>query len=255
MTTWSPGGRPKYGQIADQLREAISSGQYPTGSTLPAITELMTQYGVARDTVRGAINLLANEGLVTPQRGVGTVVRDTEPVSLNYTAQSTPQTWQQQTAGAGQDVVITTGWENADEDIASRLQIPPGSEVVHRVRHFTKGSGIAQVTDQWIPKDVAEAVAGTGAGNLAEVNNRPDHDRNLFELMSDGGRAPAETTETIHTRMPDPTERITMDVPLGIPVLVTTRVTRDNQGRPVETTTACGAGDRMSAQFTLKLNY
>ncbi|WP_369804899.1 GntR family transcriptional regulator [Pseudonocardia sp. Ae717_Ps2] len=36
----------------------------------------MATYEVARETVRSAVSALANEGLVTPLSGVGTVVRD-----------------------------------------------------------------------------------------------------------------------------------------------------------------------------------
>lgn len=69
----------KHEEIAHELRQAIRAGEYPPGSTIPALPELMRRYGVARNTVRDAVNILTQEGLVTPQQGVGTVVRDTTP--------------------------------------------------------------------------------------------------------------------------------------------------------------------------------
>uniref|UniRef100_UPI003F499668 GntR family transcriptional regulator n=1 Tax=Amycolatopsis sp. CA-290885 TaxID=3239925 RepID=UPI003F499668 len=245
----------KYGAIAHELREAINNGDYPPGSTLPAIPELMTRYNVARDTVRDAIGLLTNEGLVIPKRGIGTVVRELDPVDLHYSASAPAQTWQEQTAGAGRDEVVQTEWEQADLDVAGRLGIRPGDQVVHRVRHFTKGHGVAQITEQWIPESVAKAIQELGRGDLADVDQRPDTERNLFELLSDIGHSPVETTEDIGTRMPDPTEREVMEIPPGVPVLVTKRVTIESGGKPVETTTAIGAGDRMSASFTVALQY
>lgn len=244
-----------YGQIAHELREAIMSGEYPPGSTLPPIPELMARHQVARDTVRDAIGLLTNEGLVTPKRGIGTVVRAIDPVMLSYSSSAPARTWHEQTAGAGADEVVLTEWATADPDIATRLAITPGARVVHRVRHFTKGHGIAQISDQWIPQHIAEAIQTHGDGDLTDAQHRPDTARNLFELMSAAGHAPTETTETIRTRMPDPTERDTMEIPPGVPVLITHRVTKEANGRPVETTTAIGAGDRMSAQLTVPLNY
>ncbi|MBV9407062.1 MAG: GntR family transcriptional regulator [Acidobacteriaceae bacterium] len=241
----------KYGQIAHDLREAIMSGDYPAGSTLPAIPELMTRYDVARDTVRDAIGLLTNEGLVIPKRGIGTVVREIDPVDLHYSASAPARTWQEQTSGAGQDVVVQADWESADRDVAERLSISAGDRVVHRVRHFTKGHGVAQITEQWIPEHIATAISG----DLTSAEDRPDKERNLFQLMADAGHAPAETTENIGTRMPDPGERETMEVPPGVPVLVTRRTTVDAQNQPLETTTAIGAGDRMSASFTVALEY
>jgi hypothetical protein len=63
----------------------------------------MTRYDVARDTVRDAIGLLTHEGLVTPKRGTGTVVREIDPVTLSYSPRTPAQTWQAQTAGAGRE--------------------------------------------------------------------------------------------------------------------------------------------------------
>jgi GntR family transcriptional regulator len=245
----------KYGQIAHDLREAIMSGEYAAGSTLPSIPDLMTRYDVARDTVRDAIGLLTNEGLVIPKRGIGTVIREIDPVALRYSASAPAQTWREQTAGAGRDDVVQTEWEAADRDVATRLSISVGDRVVHRVRHFTKGHGVAQITEQWVPEHVATAIADNGGGDLADLANRPDVERNLFELMTDAGHPPSETTEDIAARMPDPTERDTMEVPPGVPVLVTRRITREQNGTPVETTDAIGAGDRMSASFTVALKY
>ncbi|SHF13877.1 GntR family transcriptional regulator [Streptoalloteichus hindustanus] len=245
----------KHQKIAADLRDAITTGEYPAGSLLPAIPDLMSRYGVARDTVRDAIATLTNEGLVLPRRGVGTVVRETAPVQLGYSgSRAVARTWQDQ-AGAGQDEVISAEWEPADPEIAERLGVEPGSRVVHRVRHFAKGSGIAQITDQWLPEHVVTAVHENGAGDLADAAHRPDTGADLFRLLADAGHAPVEADETITTRMPDPLEREAMELPPGVPVLVTYRITTDGSGRPVETTTAVGAGDRMSARFRLPLKY
>jgi len=45
MADWS--GRPAYAQVADQLREAIRSGQFAPGSQLPSYEALMKTYGVS----------------------------------------------------------------------------------------------------------------------------------------------------------------------------------------------------------------
>lgn len=243
----------KYGQIAHDLRESITSREYKPGETLPAIVDLMARYGVARDTVRDALSLLSNEGLVLPQRGRGTVVRETDPVALHYSPAAPARTWMQQTAGAGTDTVLETEWESADPDIAARLDVAPGANVVHRVRQFRQGHGVGQVTDQWFPEAVARAVAGV-AGDLTS-EHRPDTGRTVFDLLTAAGYAPASTTEDLTVRMPDPSERDAMELSPGVPVLVTRRITRTSENTPVETTTAVGAGDRMSASFTVTLNY
>ncbi|MFY1705831.1 winged helix-turn-helix domain-containing protein [Micromonospora sp. WMMA1923] len=64
-----------YRDLAALLREAIQRGDYPEGSTLPKQDEIATEHGVNINTVRQAVRVLEAEGLVTPVRRRGTVVR------------------------------------------------------------------------------------------------------------------------------------------------------------------------------------
>jgi len=65
---------PRYVQLADVMRHRIKRGRWPRGVMLPSLEKLMEEFGVARVTVRQAIQLLASEGLLSPQRGRGTFV-------------------------------------------------------------------------------------------------------------------------------------------------------------------------------------
>jgi DNA-binding GntR family transcriptional regulator len=56
--------RPLYVQIADDLRARITSGELPPPSRLPTLKDLASCYGVAVETVRNAIAVLATEGVV-----------------------------------------------------------------------------------------------------------------------------------------------------------------------------------------------
>ncbi|GAB3838227.1 GntR family transcriptional regulator [Kribbella italica] len=68
-----------YREIADELRSAISRGDYPVDSTLPRQADLAEHYGTTVKTVRAAISVLAAEGMVTPVRRRGTVVTSSRP--------------------------------------------------------------------------------------------------------------------------------------------------------------------------------
>jgi DNA-binding GntR family transcriptional regulator len=63
--------RPKWRQVADDLRAQISSGTPGPGERLPAETELAEQYGVGRGTIRTALDILEGEGLLTPWSETG----------------------------------------------------------------------------------------------------------------------------------------------------------------------------------------
>lgn len=64
-----------YRQIAQQLRDAITGGQYGPGDKIPTEPELSAQFGVSRITVRQAVEHLVREGLVARKQGKGTFVQ------------------------------------------------------------------------------------------------------------------------------------------------------------------------------------
>lgn len=118
--------QPLYATLARDLRSAISSGQYDTGSLLPGEHELARTYGVSRATARAALGLLQQQGLVERRRGDGTRVLPARPADglgqsvdsitelINYAQNS------RRVVQSVADVVI-------DQDQASRLGLAPGS--------------------------------------------------------------------------------------------------------------------------------
>jgi GntR family transcriptional regulator len=66
---------PTYRQLADELRRLISSGQLKSGDRLPSIHELMAETGLAQNTIRSAVAVLREEGLVVTAPGRGVFVR------------------------------------------------------------------------------------------------------------------------------------------------------------------------------------
>ena len=68
-------------QVITQLRNAISSGQWPVGHRIPAEAELTAQLEVGRNTVREAVRALAHGGLLEVRQGDGTYVRATSELS------------------------------------------------------------------------------------------------------------------------------------------------------------------------------
>src|SRR6266540_4624047 len=75
MTFPSPPGVSKYRHVAATLRERIKSGTLPPGATLPSETELEKEFGFTRGTIRQAISLLRQEGLLDVVHGRGTFIR------------------------------------------------------------------------------------------------------------------------------------------------------------------------------------
>ncbi len=67
--------QPKYLQVADILRKEIADGVFRDGQTLMTEEELRFRFDVSRQTIRQAIALLEEDGLVDRRRGSGTYVR------------------------------------------------------------------------------------------------------------------------------------------------------------------------------------
>jgi DNA-binding GntR family transcriptional regulator len=71
---------PAYAQLASILRQSMAAGLLRPGDQLPSEAQLVERYGVSPMTVRRAINLLADQGVVIAEQGRGTFVK---PVAMS----------------------------------------------------------------------------------------------------------------------------------------------------------------------------
>ena len=67
--------KPLYLQIKDSLEDSIRSGKYPEGTKLPSEKTLCEEFKVSRITVRQALDLLENKGMIYSVHGKGTFVK------------------------------------------------------------------------------------------------------------------------------------------------------------------------------------
>jgi GntR family transcriptional regulator len=72
---------PLYVQVYRALRRRILAGEYANGAAIPSEPELQQMFDTTRGTVRNAVALLVNDGLVQQVRGKGTFVHF---APLNY---------------------------------------------------------------------------------------------------------------------------------------------------------------------------
>ena len=75
----------KYVQLANSLRASIAAGEYQSTNRLPTEQQLMQQFGVSRQTVRNALEILTRERLIQRRQGSGTVILEQKPKSENNT--------------------------------------------------------------------------------------------------------------------------------------------------------------------------
>ncbi|MEX2127629.1 MAG: GntR family transcriptional regulator [Xanthobacteraceae bacterium] len=85
MTSLSAGARPgvdfsrsavsRYIQLASLFRRHIQSGEWKVGAQIPTVEELAVECGVARATIRQALDILESEDLIERYRAKGTFVK------------------------------------------------------------------------------------------------------------------------------------------------------------------------------------
>jgi GntR family transcriptional regulator len=68
-------GQPLYRQLADDLRDRIRHEEFTVGSPIPTEAQLSREYRASRITVRHALDLLEQEGLLHREQGRGSFVR------------------------------------------------------------------------------------------------------------------------------------------------------------------------------------
>ena len=66
-------GTKLYEEVIRQIKDMIAQGQYAQGQRLPSEKELMEMMGVSRVTVREALRILANMGIIETQKGRGSL--------------------------------------------------------------------------------------------------------------------------------------------------------------------------------------
>ncbi|MCC5868584.1 MAG: GntR family transcriptional regulator [Gammaproteobacteria bacterium] len=121
---------PRYRELADALIGDISSGRIGIGERLPGEIALTRQFSVSRHTVREALRVLEELGLVGRRPGVGTVVRHADvPATPNQRLLSLTELLRY--PGETQLSVIGSRELRVDARLARLLAVPAGESRWH----------------------------------------------------------------------------------------------------------------------------
>ncbi len=125
----------RYQQIAAELLEAVDRGEYPVGSALPSEGDLVARYGVARGTVRQAIALLEQEGVVATRQGARRTVLGPAPTQ-SFSEMQSFSMWATSQGHVPTARVLHKELRQAAAADAERVSTPVGEEVLdlRRVR-------------------------------------------------------------------------------------------------------------------------
>ena len=208
----------RYVELADTLRDRIADG---ARGALASEAALGREYGVSRVTVRRALELLRDEGLVSSRQGVGWFVA-VDPVRQSLGRVTTVEEALEAAGAVAERRVLEFAFELAPADVAKTLGLPADGEVLRVARlNLADGEPFALVT-VWVP------------ARLGAQLSRADVERSTFyDLLPLQGVEPGRVVQTITATA---AERATADhlgTATGAPILACRRVTYDRHGDAV----------------------
>ncbi|MDJ0461542.1 GntR family transcriptional regulator [Streptomyces sp. H27-C3] len=227
--------QPEYLRIAADLRRRISSGEFGPGDRIPTLPALCEHYRVSETTIRNAVTLLRNEGLLETRARAGTLVRPQPPVHRMAAdryrtapgAKSTPYTRDQ---GIGwSEYRLDKRFEKvrADAALASLFECEVAERLLARHFVFYDNDQPTQMSTSYVRWT---DVAGTP---VADPINEPWPGGTRAQMASLGITV-TRITESFTSAMPTEVEAATLRIGAGVPVLRYTRRHIAATGRIVE---------------------
>lgn len=219
---------PKYHQIYLVLREQLHEGRFEHG--LPGEFALMEEFGVARVTIRRALQQLATEGLIQREPG-----RGTRPLAS--------QSRKPETAAApGQRAHLSGLLENlvsmglrttvrvlsvetvtASSAVAESLQLRAGTPVQKAIRvRSTKAGPLSHITT-YVPDSIACQFG------RRELSKKP-----ILVLLEESGVKVGRAYQTISAKLADAEVAKHLDLAVGSALLAVRRLIYDDQDRPIQ---------------------
>ncbi len=164
------------------IHKMIRENDYPPGFQLPTEIELAKQFKSSRGTVRAALQMLEQAGIVTKRRGVGTFVSK-DPILVNNLSMNFGITQVIESIGAKPGTIYCKVYEAPmiDKRIAYRLEIPENSNVliIERVR-TANDKKVAYTQDIF---DLNKFYNLTGSDSYRELEEHLARNQSLYQYL------------------------------------------------------------------------
>lgn len=227
--------QPKYVAIADDLAAAIQSGEHPARQPLPAQRQLADRYGVSLMTLRHAIALLVDKGMLLQVPGSGTYVVGASESYQVGPLRSFPADLREQGLSVTTFLVeVARSAAPAAVRSALRLSAPRARVLrIERVRQVQGRPSVHQVS--WVHPDVADQV---GSADLGVVS--------LYDALAAAGVQVHRAEETLQPVALGEAEAGLLRRPVGQPAFRSERITMGALDAPVLVDYATIVGDTMA---------
>jgi DNA-binding GntR family transcriptional regulator len=141
---------PAYLHIVSTLADRVTSGVYSDGERLPSGSQLCREFGVSPMTVRKALAILENKGLVSGKQGRGTYARSVDLGDSIFRLDSLTGEWLDETAEIR---LLSATITNASDKVAAMLHVTPGKRVIFLRRLVSYDGSPAMYHTEYITYD------------------------------------------------------------------------------------------------------
>lgn len=245
-------GQPMYEKIADTLREQMTSGSLQPGARLPTQEQLSETFHVSRIVARQALDILEGEGLIDRIRGGGAFVRRYQPLirrsALHY--RSDPGAPFAEEALASERIPRyshSTSPEGAGVDIARRLGIGVGDEVMHTQYISYANDEPMMIVDSYEPTAITKGTP------IERPEEGPHMAAGLVDRFTAIGLRPTAVVERLRSRMARPSEAELLQLRPGIPAVLIVRTTYHGD-QVLETADLLLDAHRYELEYALKVD-
>ena len=221
-----------YQQLSALFMKQIAAGVFPSGAQLPTEMEISRKYKLNRHTVRRALEVLEQEGLIYRLRGKGTFVTEQKiPYRVSTKTQFTTAILE---AGFTPKARLLQSYKlRADQELADRLELELGEKVtVLEILRYIDELPFC-FTLSYLP---AQKFPGLPA-LLSESFS-------LYQVLAQHfGVEARRVSSTFEVEMPEKADLEILRLSPGIPLLIVKSLAKDQQGKVVEFCSSRFRGD------------
>ena len=203
------------------------------GAAVPSERELAARFGIARETVRQALQELLVEGRIRRRHGRVTVVagpKIVQPLSIESYTEGVRRTGRV----PGRTLVALEA-TTADPGLAGLLEVEPGARVWHLERILLSDDEPMGLESTYLP-----------VARFPALLTDFDPATSLYAYVRGTGVGFATATEHIETVLASPREAALLGTNPALPMLLLNRVSRDGRGAVIERVRSLFRGDRFS---------
>ncbi|MCR9177767.1 MAG: phosphonate metabolism transcriptional regulator PhnF [Alphaproteobacteria bacterium] len=225
-------------QIEQELAQEIATGVFQEGQQLPTEAELAARFSVNRHTIRRAVGMLSDRGLVRVEQGRGSFVRENV---LEYTigrrTRFTENVKRANRSPGGRMLSITR--EKASRGVAEELDVTAGAQVVHLVSVSEVDGRPVGLADHYFPTKL-----------FGEFEAAYAREPSITKVMEHHGFGDYQRARTkVTAGIPDAVDSSVLQIPRTRPVLIVDSVNVAPGGTILQASHVRYAADRFQLVF------